>query len=141
MLVLRTLFLWLAFAVLLFLECNFLPDSYLRISAMIRLVPSLLLLGWFVIYLFTKDKYIVNRNTPRFIVNWLTVLKSVANIAIVSGALMRIFHYQYAQLLLVIGIGFLALWSSILTFYSMLKSDFDPNIIDDVEDEESQDGF
>lgn len=141
MLVLRTVFLWLAFAVLLFLELDVLPDLYLKVSAMVRLVPSLLLLGWFFIYLFNKDKYQLSKTAPRSIVLWLTILKTIANVAIVSGALMRIFHVSYSQLLLVSGIGFLALWSSILTYYSVLKSDFNADIIDDIDDEESQEGF
>lgn len=138
MLVLRTVFLWLAFAVLLFLELDVLPDLYLRVSAMIRLVPSLLLLAWFVIYLFNKDKYQLSKNAPKAIVTWLSVLKATANIAIVAGALMRIFHFSYSQLLLVSGIGFLAVWSTVLTYFSVLKSDFNPDIIDDMDDEESQ---
>lgn len=138
MLVLRTVFLWLAFAVLLFLELNILPDLYLKVSAIMRLVPSMLLLAWFVIYLFNKDKYQLNRNAPKAIVSWLSVFKATANIAIVAGALMRILHISFSQVFLVSGIGFLAVWSTVLTYYSVLKSDFNIDIIDDMEDEESQ---
>ncbi len=137
MLVLRTVFLWLAFAVLLFLELNILPELYLRVSAFMRLIPSALLLAWFVIYIFNKDKSQLSKRAPKAVVIWLTVLKTVANLAIVSGAVMRILHYPFSQLLLVSGIGFLALWSSVLAYYSELKSDFNPDIIDAVEDDEN----
>ena len=102
-----------------------------------RLIPSALLLAWFVIYIFNKDKSQLSKRAPKAVVIWLTVLKTVANLAIVSGAVMRILHYPFSQLLLVSGIGFLALWSSVLAYYSELKSDFNPDIIDAVEDDEN----
>ena len=137
MLVLRTVFLWLAFAVLLFLELNILPELYLKVSAVMRLIPSALLLAWFVIYIFNKDKSQLSKHAPKAVVLWLSVLKTVANLAIVTGAVMRIMHYSHSQLLLVSGIGFLALWSSVLAYYSELKSDFNPDIIDAVDDDEN----
>lgn len=137
MLVLRTVLLWLAFAVLLFLELNILPELYLKVSAVMRLVPSALLLAWFVIYIFNKDKSQLSKGAPKSVVIWLSVLKTVANLAIICGAVMRILHYAHSQLLLVSGIGFLALWSSVLAYYSELKSDFNPDIIDAVEDDEN----
>ncbi len=137
MLVLRTVFLWLAFAILLFLELNILPELYLKVSAIMRLIPSALLLGWFVIYIFNKDKSQLSKYAPKSTLTWLSVLKTIANLAIVSGAVTRILHYTHSQLLLVSGIGFLALWSSVLAYYSELKSDFNPDIIDAVEDDEN----
>ncbi len=139
MLIFRTLLLWMAFVLLLLLEIEFFPDLQLKFSLMFRLVPSILLAAWFLLNIFSKEKTQYSPLIKRSTIVLITWLKSIANIAILVGAFFKLLHLPYAQLCLVGGIGVLALWSSILARWSVQKSDYNPDIIDDMNGDEKED--
>ncbi len=136
MLVLRTLLLWAAFIMLVFLE--FFTASDFRFSIIFRLVPSLFLMLWFVLYTLNRKKYVFRENVGRNTIRLIKLIRTVANIAIISGALLKLGHFQYSQGLLVAGIGFLALWSSLHIAVSVERPAYNPDIVDDMRDENKE---
>jgi hypothetical protein len=134
MLQFRTILLWLAF-ILLILQYFITIDSSIYLGILFRLAPSGLLLLWFALSVLIKDKLRINGNeTPRFIIFLIKFLRPLASICIVIGALFKILHWPYGNILLIAGIGVMAIYSSVLSRYSYSKIEQNPDIIDDLED-------
>lgn len=131
--VLRTLLLWAAVIMLVFLE--FFTASDFRFSIIFRLVPSVLLLLWFVLYMVGRQRYIYKENIGKNTIRLIKLIRTIANVAIIGGALLRLGHFQYSQVLLIAGIAFLALWSTILIAVSVEKVAYNPDIVDDFRDD------
>lgn len=133
MLFFRTILLWLAFLLLLiqnFIEFD-LDNIYLGI--VYRLLPTGLLLLWFGLSVFFREKLKINlAETPGFAVISIRILRPLASIFIVSGALFKILHWPYGNYMLIAGIGFMAVYSTFLSIYSFTGSDQNPEIIDDM---------
>lgn len=136
MLIFRTILLWSAVVLLVVMEFTSFND--LRFGLTLRLIPSLLLLVWFLSFLSGRKRRVIRDNVPVFKMKILKVLKVVANLTIVAGALLKIGHYAYSQLLLIVGIFFLAAWSTLLVTVSSEKPAYNPEIIDDIYEESKE---
>jgi hypothetical protein len=129
----RTILLWLAFVLLI--SQYFITFEHYTFAIIFRLVPSGILLLWFFLSVFIKDRIKINpKNISRFNLLLIQVLRPLASITIVLGAIFKILHWPYGNLLLIIGIGFMALYSSILSRIYIRKDDYNPEIVDDLED-------
>ncbi|MES2616240.1 MAG: hypothetical protein V4613_00060 [Bacteroidota bacterium] len=133
---LRTVLLWLAFVLLIVLEFTFIRD--IKLGVLFRLSPTFLLLIWFVIYLLSAKRYQFGKSVSLKTIQIVNFIRFIANITIVLGAIFKIMHWSGAQLLLVIGIGFLAVWSTLLSKLTIEKIDYNPDIIDDQDEDEEQ---
>ncbi len=107
----------------------------LQSGIVFRLLPSFILVIWFAANFLNKRRYQLAKNTGKNLILTLSFLKTIANITIVTGAVMKLYHISYSQFLLIGGIGFLATWSSILVKVSVEKSGYNPDIIDDEDDD------
>lgn len=136
MLIFRTILLWVAFVLLVMAE--FITAS-LQFSIVFRLIPSALLVLWFVSYLAGRQRYQFKKGVNKATIRIVLVLKNIANITIIAGAVLRLMHMPYSQLLIVFGIGCLAVWSTFLVFVSEEKLKYNPEIIDDLQDDITSD--
>ena len=136
MLVFRTVLLWVAFVLLVTAE--FLTAS-VQFSIVFRLIPSALLLLWFVSYLAGRQRYQFKKEVNNAARRIVLVLKNIANITIIAGAVLRLMYMPYSQLLIVSGIGCLAIWSTFLIVVSEEKLKYNPEIIDDIQDDMNSD--
>jgi len=64
----------------------------------------------------------------------IKILRPAASISIVLGAMLKIMHWPFGNILLIAGIGFMAIYSTILSKISTQKEDYNPEIVDDVDD-------
>jgi hypothetical protein len=132
MLAFRTILLWLAFIVLL-LQVFISFDDNLILGIIFRLSPSAILLLWFLLSIFFKlNLKIDNELTPNWVIKTISILRPLASLSIVCGAIFKIMHLQYGDLMLLLGIGFMAIYSSFLSAYSSHESGENPDIIDDI---------
>lgn len=137
MLHLRTVLLWLAFVLLISLE--FVYISNFSVAMTLRLGPTFILLLWILSYFFYTRKYTFGKDVGKGKVRLINFVRVLANIFIVSGAIARIMHYKGAQLLLISGIGLLALWSTFFSVLAVEKKTYDPDIIDSEESNPEED--
>lgn len=135
--IVRTLLLWLSFAMLVFLE--FFTTTGFRFGIIFRLVPSAMLLLWFILYTIGKQRYIIRPGISRFNIRLIFWIRNIANLLIIGGALLKLGHFSWAHYSLVAGIGSLALWSTLLILISVEKNHYDPEIIDDTSDDHAED--
>jgi hypothetical protein len=132
MLLFRTILLWMAFILLIVIELPFTGNLDI---GFFRLLPSLILVLWFVSYFFKKQRYAVRRDADRRIVSALGYLRPLANISVIAGAVMRLSRVPYSNIPLIAGIGLLALVSSLWMKVSLERPEYDPEIIDDSSEE------
>jgi hypothetical protein len=129
----RTILLWLAF-VLLILQYFINFDNF-TLGLIFRLIPSGILVLWFLLSVFIKDQVKVRtRKLSKFTLLGIQVLRPAASISIVIGALFKILHFPFGNVLLVTGIGFMAIYSSILSMIYVQKDEYNPEILDDLDD-------
>lgn len=133
---LRTVVLWLAFVLLILLDFTFIRD--IKLGLMFRLSPTILLFVWFILYLTGAKGHQFGKKVSKSTIRVVTIIKFVANITIILGAVFRIMHWTGAQMLLVVGIGFLAVWSTLLSKLTIEKSDYNPDIVDDIDEDDEQ---
>ena len=128
----KTSLLWLAF-ILLLLQTWIDIQEHILWGFIYRLAPSLCLLIWFILSLFFKQTLIVKANEiPKWAINSLRILRPLASSLIVLGALFKLMHWTGGFLLLIAGIGIMAIYSSILNYYSSVKNKTNIDIIDDI---------
>ncbi len=128
----KTSLLWLAFILLLLQSWIDIQENIL-LGFIYRLTPSLCLLIWFILSLFFKQALIVNAaEIPNWALRALKILRPLASTLIILGALFKLMHWNGGFPLLIIGIGFMAIYSSILNKYSSVKSNTNIDIIDDI---------
>jgi hypothetical protein len=131
----RTILLWLAF-ILLVLQ-NFIAFNNLSYELWFRLVPSGILLLWFLLSIFIKEKFKINLKRVSAIQRLsIIILRPSASLAIITGAVLKLLHLPYGNTMLVAGIGFMAVYSTILSQVSTHHEEYDHEIIDDVEDDQ-----
>lgn len=131
MLSFRTILLWLAFF-LLILQYFWDYSSNLIIGIIYYMLPTLLLVLWFGISLFSKDKIRIHPDkiTP-LMLQLLRFLRPLASISIVLGALLKYSHFSEGNFLLAMGLFFMAVYSTILNRIGESTSDKPNDIIDD----------
>lgn len=131
MLSFRTILLWLAFLLLIF---QFFWDysSNLIIGIIYYMLPTLVLLLWFGISLFSRDRIRIHpEKTTKLTLQLLRYLRPLASITIVLGALLKYSRYSEGNILLTIGLFFMAAYSTILNRIGEPSSDKPNDIIDD----------
>jgi hypothetical protein len=128
----KTSLLWLAFILLILQSWVDIQENILW-GFIYRLAPSLCLLIWFILSLFFKQILIVKANEiPKWAINSIRILRPLASSLIVLGALFKLMHWTGGFLLLIAGIGIMAIYSSILNYYSSVKNKANIDIIDDI---------
>ena len=133
MLILKTVLLWIVFILLIVLEIS--NDAVFNLGVFFRLTPSLLLAIWFIVHIANRQRYQYKKDVSKITILVLSVFKTTANATIICGAALKIGHLEYSQILIIIGIGFLALWSTILIGVYEEKGIYNPEIIDDVQED------
>lgn len=132
----RTILLWLAFIMLVlqyFVEIR----SSITLGIIFRLLPSAILLFWFLLSLFFKVKLKIQvQSTPAWVITLLNILRPMASISIVIGALFKIMHWPFGNIMLIMGIAFMAVYSTILSRFAETGSSQNPDIIDDMNDQD-----
>lgn len=133
MLQFRTILLWLAFVLLIlqyFVDIRF----SIALGIAFRLTPSALLLLWFLLALFFREKLKIDpANTPRPVLMLFRILRPLSSASIVAGAIFKLLHLPYGNLLLITGIGFMATYSTLLSVFAYEKPADHPDIIDDAD--------
>ena len=130
----RTILLWLAFLLLIAQNIIEIKTSFL-FGFIFRMIPSAILLFWFILAIYFKENLKLNvHETPKLVFKLINILRPLANLSIVLGALFKIMHLPFGNLLLITGIGFMAIYSSILSRYSRNKPDNNSDIIDDIDE-------
>jgi len=128
----KTSLLWLAFVLLLLQTWVDIQENILW-GFIFRLSPSLCLLIWFLISLIFKQTLIIKANEiSKWAINCLRILRPLASSLIILGALFKLMHWNGGFLLLIAGIGMMAIYSSILNYYSSVKNESNIDIIDDI---------
>lgn len=128
----KTSFLWLAFILLILQSWVDIQENILW-GFIYRLAPSLCLLIWFILSLFFKQTLILKANeTPKWAVNSLKILSPLASSLVILGGLFKLMHWTGGVLLLIAGIGIMAIYSSIHNYYSSVKNKSNIDIIDDI---------
>ena len=135
MLLFRTILLWLAFSLLILRYFISFNDPHYDLWFM--MLPSGILLLWFLLSFFIKEKVRVNlKNLSKIQRFSLLLLRPSASLAIIAGAVLKLLTLPYGNLLLVSGIGFMALYSTLLSLVSIPVDEYNPEIIDDTDEEE-----
>ncbi len=133
MLYFRTILLWLAF--LLFIIQDFIEFNNISAGLFFRLIPSGFLLLWFLLSIFIKENLrIESRKLSKGMILSLRILRPSASLSIILGAIFKILHYPFSNFLLIAGIGLMALYSTLLCFIAIHKEDYNPDILDDLDD-------
>jgi hypothetical protein len=131
MLLFRTILLWLSFTLLL-LQYFITIDFNLEIGVVYRLLPSGLLILWFLLSVFSREKLVFDPNkVPTFSKLMIKYLRPIASLSIILGAFLKILKMYNSNEFLVIGIGFMSLYSSLIYFYTVDKQNRPDDIIDD----------
>lgn len=131
----RTILLFLAF-ILLVIQ-GFVYFDNLRLGIFFRLIPTALLLVWFVSSIFGPKKYTIQLNhSNRKLVSAIKILRPLASLTIIIGAILKILHVSYGNYFLTAGIGLLAFWSLLFSLVAISKDEYNPEIIDDIDPEE-----
>ncbi len=132
----RTILLWLAF-IMLVLQYFIEVRSSITLGIIFRLLPSAILLFWFLLSLFFKVKLKIQvQSTPSWVITLLNILRPMASISIVIGALFKIMHWPFGNMMLIMGIAFMAVYSTILSRFAETGSSQNPDIIDDMNDQD-----
>jgi hypothetical protein len=129
----RTILLWLAFLLLILQHFIFFND--ITIGLIFRLIPSGILLLWFLLSVFIKENLkIKTSGLSKTLLFFIRILRPAASITIVLGALFKILHWPFGNLMLISGIGFMAVYSTILSKVSIRSEEYNPDILDDFDD-------
>lgn len=132
MLLFRTILLWLSFSLLIL---QYFIDVHEVIPGFIfRLLPSGLLLLWFLLTVLVREKIKIQQHQSKFLVNLFHIMRPLASISIVLGAILKIMHWPYGNPLLIAGIGFMAIYSTILCKIAIPKDDYNPDVLDDMDE-------
>lgn len=130
----RTILLWLAF---IGLVLQYFIDIQINITAAIvfRLAPSALLILWFILsVLFKEHLKIRPEDTPALVLKLMGLLRPLASICVVLGALFKLSGLLNGNFMLLSGIGLMALYSTLLSLYAYDHSVQRDDIIDQTED-------
>lgn len=128
----RTILLWLAFFLIVLQQIWDYSDN-LFLGIIYRLLPSAVLLLWFLVSIFFNEteKLRYDQLSVR-IKNLLFILRPLASLTIVMGAVLKLLYWPFGHLALTIGIALMAVYSTIISLYGYSKSEEDNDIIDDL---------
>jgi hypothetical protein len=131
MLVFRSIILWLAF--LFILISQFIALDTVRLLLFYRITPAIFLLIWVFTTLFFNKKLVVDTSIHGIkILKWIKVLRLISSAFIIIGAAIKVMRWDYGDIFLMIGIGSMAAYSSILAYVAKTKQEHNPEIIDDI---------
>jgi hypothetical protein len=129
MLKLKAILLWIAFV---FLTIEFVFPLSLSYYFVFRILPIASLLLWFIISLISKNNYHLNGHLVHSRNIWIIkYVRPLASILIVLGASFKLLKWNYSDLLLIVGIGCMAIFHTFLSKIAIIKSEYNPDIIDD----------
>ncbi len=135
MLKLKTILLALAF-LLLFTQ-QFVVFENFTVNILIKFIAALLLVVWFIVSLFSPKKYKIEPNNKgKLFFILLKFVRPLASLCIVIGALLKLLRYNYSDVFIISGIGFLALWSYLFLLVAKPIPKYNPDIIDDTNTED-----
>ncbi len=130
----RTILLWLAF-LLLIVQLFWDYSGNLYLAMLFRLIPSAVLVLWFVFSIFFAQKESIKIDTlPLSKKRQIKLTRVVASFVIITGAVFKLMHWAGGNLLLVSGIGCMAIYSTLITIYGHITSNEQNDIIDDFSD-------
>jgi hypothetical protein len=66
------------------------------------------------------------------VLKWIKVLRLFSSAFIIIGAAVKIMRWDYGDIFLMIGIGSMATYSSLLAYVAKTKQEHNPEIIDDI---------
>ena len=125
----RTLLLFLAFVLLLIQQFVLFDDIW---GIAFRLIPSALLIIWFLVSIFNPKKYSIDsEKVSKKIVISIRILRPLASLLIVIGAIFKLMHWTNGNYRIIAGIGVLAVWSFLFSLVAFNQSEYNPEIIDD----------
>jgi hypothetical protein len=131
MLVFRSIVLWLAF--LFILVSQFIALDTVRLLLFYRITPAIFLLIWVFTTLFFNKKLVVDTAIHGIkVLKWIKVLRLFSSAFIITGAAVKIMRWDYGDIFLMIGIGSMATYSSLLAYVAKTKQEHNPEIIDDI---------
>ncbi len=131
MLVFRSIILWLAF--LFILISQFIALDTVRLLLFYRITPAIFLLIWVFTTLFFNKKLVVDTSIHgNKILKWIKALRLISSAFIIIGAAIKVMRWDYGDIFLMIGIGSMAAYSSILAYVAKTKQEHNPEIIDDI---------
>jgi hypothetical protein len=131
MLVFRSIVLWLAF--LFILISQFIVLDTVRLLLFYRLTPAIFLFIWVITTLFFNKKLVVDTSIHGIkILKWIKALRLISSAFIIIGAAIKVMRWDYGDIFLMIGIGSMAAYSSILAYVAKTKQEHNPEIIDDL---------
>lgn len=128
----RTILLWLSFVLLI-------SQYFIDVRAIIpgfifRMLPSGLLLLWFLLTVLVKEKVRIQPGQSKFLVTLFHFMRPMASISIVLGAILKILHWPFGNPMLIAGIGFMAIYSTILCKIAIPRDDYNPDVLDDMDE-------
>ncbi len=128
----RTILLWLAFFLIILQQVWDYSDN-LYLGMIYRLLPSAVLLLWFLISIFFNEteKLRYDKLSLR-IKKLLFILRPLASFTIVMGAIFKLLYWPFGNIALAIGIALMACYSTIISIYGYSKTDEPNDIIDDL---------
>lgn len=132
MLLFRTILLWLSF--ILLISQYFIDIREIIPGFIFRLLPSGLLLLWFLLTVLVKEKIRIRPSQSKFLLNVFHIMRPLASISIVLGAILKILHWPFGNPMLIAGIGFMAIYSSILCKIAIPRDDYNPDVLDDMDE-------
>jgi hypothetical protein len=131
MLVFRSIVLWLAF--LFILISQFIVLDTIRLLLFYRLTPAIFLFIWVITTLFFNKKLVVDTAIHGIkILKWIKAFRLISSAFIIIGAAIKVMRWDYGDIFLMIGIGSMAAYSSILAYVAKTKQEHNPEIIDDL---------
>jgi hypothetical protein len=131
MLFFRSIVLWLAF--LFILISQFIALDTVRLLLFYRITPAIFLLIWVFTTLFFNKKLVVDTAIHGVkVLKWIKVLRLFSSAFIIIGAAVKIMRWDYGDIFLMIGIGSMAAYSSLLAYVAKTKQEHNPEIIDDI---------
>ncbi len=131
MLVFRSIVLWLAFIFILISQ--FITLDTVRLLLFYRITPAVFLFIWVFTTLFYNKKLIVDTSIHGVkVLKWVKILRIFSSTFIIVGALVNVMKWNYGDIFLMIGIGAMAAYSSLLAYVAKTKNDHNPEVIDDI---------
>ena len=129
----RTILLWLAFILIAMQQIWVYNGNYL-LGLVYRLLPSAVLLLWFLLSIFfNESEKLKSDGLSNSIKKLILILRPLASFTVVLGAILKIMHWPYGNIALALGIGVMAVYSTIISIYGYRSSDEPNDIIDDID--------
>lgn len=133
MLIFRSILLWLAFLLVL-LQFFWDYNSNILLGVFYRMLPTIILMLWFGLSIVFKVKIKLDaQKTPKFVLVSLKFLRPFASLFIVGGAIFKYLHLPMGNMILTLGLFFLAFYFTVLSIYGKNSIDKPSDILDSQE--------